>query len=88
MSEFLLGLAAALGAVLAWVVRGCFAKRAQSERDAARVEAEKARRKAAAGENEAAKLNSLREKEDGIRAYDASEVGAGLDSMFGPGRMR
>ncbi|MDR2800415.1 MAG: hypothetical protein LBB52_04005 [Desulfovibrio sp.] len=88
MSEFLLGLAAALGAVLAWFVRGVFAERARSERDAARAEAEMARRKAAAGENEAAKLNSLREKEDGIRASDASEIAAGLDAVFKPGRVR
>jgi hypothetical protein len=88
MVKFLLGLAAAIGAVLAWAVRGFFAKEAKTERDAARAEAVKARGKAAAAENEAAQLNSLRKKEDRIHASDASEIAAGLDAVFGPGRLR
>lgn len=86
MTDWIVGILAALAAVAAWVLRGFFAGRAEArlknERDTARVEAERQRYQAEAKKQEAEIRHRQTITEDAIHAENSDGIAARLDGLF------
>ena len=86
MTDWIIGILAALAAAGAWIVRGFFAERTEArltkERNAALTEAEGQKIKAEAKTLEAEVLHRQQEKEGAIHAADTPGIASRLDDLF------
>lgn len=86
MTDWIVGILAAVAAVAAWLVRGFFSGRTEArltkERDTARVEADRRRSQADARKNEADIRREQQKTEDAIHAESPDGVSARLDDLF------
>ena len=86
MTDWIVGILAAVAAVAAWVLRGFFAGRTEArlagERDAARVDAERRTSQAEARRIESEIRHNQQKTEDAIHAESSDGVSARLDGLF------
>ena len=86
MTDWIVGILAAVAALAAWILRGFFAGRTEvrleRERDTARVDAERRHSQAEARRVESEIRSNQQKTEDAIHAEPHDGVSARLDDLF------